>query len=208
ATLTPGVLAQQLPRSGEAGDTPPERTSFDAKSGVDLGGESFSTRGGLLEAAAGIWSRNPVLGQGWNSWGWAKSSENHRLVIAVDPHNGLLWLAAEAGALGLLLLYAVPVACLLRRPWLLWLWSIPTIATLLELVNPNLRNGHFAVAVWSMIALAILAPRPVLHGPLGEEVSQGRPPLKTYVEQWRRTCGYAIGWLRGGGKPLNNRSET
>ncbi len=199
-TLTPGVLAKELPRT-PTGNERPERDSFDTGSGVDLGGESFSTRGGLVDAGLDVWSRNPLLGTGWNGWGWAKSEENPRLALAVDPHNGLLWLVAETGVLGLLLLYAVPVLLALRRPRLAWLWVIPAIATLLELVNPNLRNGHFAVVIWVMIALLIAAPRSDIA--TTSAVDDGAPPpTPTIRRQWYTATSHAFAWLRG-----NPRSE-
>jgi len=157
-TLTPGVLAHQLPRASDPNYATQHRSSG-PESGADVGGESFSTRGGLVQAATAIWQRAPIVGSGWNSWGWAKSEENPRLVVAVDPHNGLLWLLAETGALGVLLLYAIPIALAVRRPRLAWLWAVPAVATLLELVNPNVRNGHFAVVVWVLVTLAMTAPR-------------------------------------------------
>lgn len=157
-TLTPGVLAHQLPRASDPNYATEHRSSG-PESGASVGGESFSTRGGLVQAATAIWQRAPIVGSGWNSWGWAKMQENPRLVVAVDPHNGLLWLLAETGALGVLLLYAIPIALAVRRPRLAWLWAVPAVATLLELVNPNVRNGHFAVVVWAFAALAMTAPR-------------------------------------------------
>ncbi|MGH3804618.1 MAG: hypothetical protein ACRDTD_31655, partial [Pseudonocardiaceae bacterium] len=150
-------------------------------------------------------SHNPVLGMGWNSWGWAKSDENPRLALAIDPHNGLLWLVAETGAVGLILLYAIPAVLALARPWALWLWAVPLVATLLELVNPNLRNGHFAVVVWALIALAMLAPASVLRKPATPQLklestpepeSLPSEPQLSLVDQWRQLATHSAAWLR------------
>lgn len=165
STLTPSVIRDGLPDRGKTYDTTkdPEQSTVDASTGVDLGGESASTRGKLARAAGKLWWRNPVAGIGWNGWGWGKSELAPMgpppivpLVVGVDPHNGLLWLLAEAGVLGVVLLYAIPAWVAARTPGRWWLWAPLVVATVLELVNPNLRNGHFAVAVWALAVLALM----------------------------------------------------
>jgi hypothetical protein len=136
--------------------------------GIDLGGRSVGTRRLLLETAIQVWRSSPLYGMGWNGWGWAKSDPSivaEPQLVAVDPHNGLTWLLVDAGLLGLLLLYAVPVVIALRRWDLWWLWAVPACATALEMVNPNLRNAHFAIAFWAFIAIAMVAaPKPRPYG--------------------------------------------
>lgn len=151
--------------------------------GIDSGGESVTSRGDMRVAATKVWLHNPVLGQGWNSWGWGKADENPRFVIAADPHTGFLWNLAETGALGLLLLYLVPAIAAWRNGHLWGLWLAVSCATVLELVNPNLRSGHFSVVFWVLVALGVLAD------------------TKSPRYQWRTWLRDSGNWLRGGEQP-------
>lgn len=129
--------------------------------GVDLGGRSVGTRRLLIETALQVWQSSPIVGNGWNGWGWAKSDPQvvaEPQLVAVDPHNGITWMLADAGLIGLLLLYAIPVIIAMRRWDLWWLWAVPACATALEMVNPNLRNAHFAIVFWAFLAIAMVAP--------------------------------------------------
>jgi hypothetical protein len=178
ATLVPGFIEKYVASSGDGGVP----IIIDNETGTDLGAASISTRGALIRAALGVWERNPIFGTGWNGWGWAKdepSLGDFQQMIAVDPHNGFTWLLADAGVLGLLLLYTVPVILVWRRWDLWWLLAVPGVATVLEMVNPNLRNGHFAVIVWAFIAIAFAA------APLERRYT---------IRQWLRD---AWNWLRG-----------
>ncbi len=177
-TLVPGFIEQHI-TSAESGAGP---TELPAGGADDDGAASISTRVALLNAAMHVWRINPVVGAGWNGWGWAKSDSDlgeYQQVVGVDPHNGFTWLLADAGVLGLLLLYLLPVILTFRRWDLWWLLAVPSVATALEMVNPNLRNGHFAVLVWAFLALAFAAT----------------PPAHRYTfTQWIRD---AWNWLRG-----------
>jgi hypothetical protein len=106
-------------------------------------------------------------------------SENLLQPVAVDPHNGFTWLLADTGMIGLVLLYLVPVLLCLRRLDLWWLLTVPVVATALEMVNPNLRNGHFAVLVWAFFALAFTASEPASRYTL------------------RHLAGDGLNWIRG-----------
>lgn len=175
-TLLPGFLSEYIVTE-EVDQTVAPPSSGDVV--IDPGGESLSTRGQLLRAAVDVWSRSPVVGTGWNGWGWAKGEGEYHQPIAVDPHNGFTWLLADTGVLGVLLLYLVPLALAWRRWDLWWLLAVPGVATMLEMVNPNLRNGHFAVLVWASIALAFAA----------------QPPEQRYtILRWLRD---AWDWVRG-----------
>ncbi|NUS72302.1 MAG: O-antigen ligase family protein [Corynebacteriales bacterium] len=178
-TLTPGFISAQLPES--RGGEEPERASSDPETGKDLGGESAGTRRTLAFAALEISQDNPILGTGWNGWGWDKSDANKELVVGIDPHNGFLWLQVDAGALGLILLYAIPLLAMRHRGYLWWLWAILATATALEAVNPNLRNARFAVVVWFLAALALLA-------------SEKPYPLRARISD-------SLAWLRGESSP-------
>ncbi len=188
-TLTPRFIAEQVSNPDENGDRSETMVSG---SGVDLGGDSFGTRTGLLRTAGKIWLRDPVAGVGWNAWGWAKSEQSRRLVVAIDPHNGLVWLLAEAGVLGLALLYWLPFVMALRRLHLWWLWAVPLVATALELINPNLRDGHFAVAVWTFFALGTAAG-----------LDRADPPGRYTIRRWISDAGQ---WVQG--KPLQSSPPT
>jgi len=177
STLLPGIIERYVSGGDSAGSV-----VGDPSSGPDLGGASISTRGALIRAALGVWERNPLLGTGWNGWGWAKSDASlgdFQQVVGVDPHNGFMWLLADAGVLGVILLYLVPVILTFRRWDLWWLLAVPGVATALEMVNPNLRNGHFAVLVWAFLALAFVA---------------APPPQRYTFRQWFRD---AWNWIRG-----------
>jgi hypothetical protein len=165
-TLTPSFIEKYV-GSGGGAEAAPE-TSIDPETGLDQGGASISTRGALFKAALEVWERNPVIGTGWNGWGWAKSTGEYAQVVGVDPHNGFTWLLADAGVLGVLLLYLLPVVLALRRWDLWWLLAVPGVATMLEMVNPNLRNGHFAVIVWAFLAIAFVAVPPARRYTLGQ----------------------------------------
>jgi hypothetical protein len=176
-TLVPGFVQEYL--TSDTGEPLQPAPSADS---VDQGGDSISTRAALLKAAVHVWRINPVLGTGWNGWGWAKSNADlgeYQQIVGVDPHNGFTWLLADAGVLGILLLYLIPVILALRRWDLWWLLAVPGVATALEMVNPNLRNGHFAVLVWAFLGLGFAAV----------------PPAQRYTfVQWIRD---AWNWLRG-----------
>ena len=158
STLTPGFVLQYLPKAG--GSSPTVVTAVDPETGLELGGDSISTRGGLFKSAVQIWSEHPFLGTGWNGWGWSKQHTDYPQVVAIDPHNGITWLLVDTGALGVLLLYLLPVVQALRRWDIWWVWAVPAVASMLEMVNPNLRVGHFAVIVWAFLALTFAAPAP------------------------------------------------
>jgi hypothetical protein len=177
STLLPGFIAQYVTEDGTAVAPSPQ---VDPETGVDQGGASISTRWALIKAAVDVWQRSPVVGTGWNGWGWAKGEPGaYQQLVAVDPHNGFTWLLADAGVLGLVLLYLAPVILALRRLDLWWLIAVPAVATALEMVNPNLRNGHFAVVVWAVLALAFAAT----------------PPARRYtVKNWVLD---AWDWIRG-----------
>lgn len=180
-TLTPAFMRAYV--GGDAASTTDVAVATDA-GGLDLGGQSLSTRGLLLRAALAVWQRNPLFGTGWNGWGWAKTQVDPSQPVAVDPHNGFTWLLADAGVVGLLLLYAVPVILVARRLDLWWLLAVPAVATALEMVNPNLRNGHFAIIVWVVVALAFAA---------------AKPEKRYTVRQW---FGDGWDWVRG--RPANS----
>jgi hypothetical protein len=174
STLTPSFVLQYLPNAGGGADSTIV-TAVDPETGVDLGGASISTRSGLIRSALQIWSEHPLLGTGWNGWGWAKQHTDYPQVVGIDPHNGITWLLVDTGVLGLLLLYLLPVVQAVRRLDLWWLWAVPAVATALEMVNPNLRIGHFAVLVWAFLALGFAAPAPT------RRFSLARLPRQAYT---------------------------
>jgi hypothetical protein len=177
STLVPAFIEQRIVHDASGPAAPP--ASIDPAAGVDRGAASISTRTALIKAAVDVWSRNYVVGTGWNGWGWAKDEGPYKQLVAVDPHNGFTWLLTDAGALGVLLLYLIPIVLALRRWDLWWLLAVPGVATALEMVNPNLRNGHFAVLFWAFLAIAFVAP----------------PPEQRYT--FRRWLRDAWNWLRG-----------
>jgi hypothetical protein len=157
STLLPGFVERYVDSSDSDGPI----VVIDPETGADLGAASLSTRGSLIRTAIAVWERNPVLGNGWNGWGWAKGDAalgKVQQVVAVDPHNGFTWLLADAGVLGVILLYLVPAVFAWRRWDLWWLLAVPGVATALEMVNPNLRNGHFAILVWAFMGVAFAVP--------------------------------------------------
>jgi hypothetical protein len=172
-TIAPEFLVPYLPHLGANGG--PGASLSLGDEGVDQGGASVSTRAKLLHTAVEVWERYPITGNGWNGWGWAKMqiSDELKQPVAVDPHNGFTWLLADTGILGLLLLYLAPVIAAVRRLDLWWLTTIPAVATALEMVNPNLRNGHFAVLVWAFFALIFAAREPASRYTLGHLATDG-----------------------------------
>ncbi|MDQ1652130.1 MAG: O-Antigen ligase [Cryptosporangiaceae bacterium] len=156
-TLAP-FLVPYLPKFGSGSAV----SSITLGASADEGGDSLSTRSRLLRTAIEVWQHNVVVGNGWNGWGWGKMQVSQNLLqpVAVDPHNGFTWLLADTGMVGIVLLYLVPMLLCLRRLDLWWLLTIPVVATALEMVNPNLRNGHFAVLVWAFFAIAFTASEP------------------------------------------------
>jgi hypothetical protein len=135
------------------------------------GGGSFATRGHLWRAAWSMGADSPVIGHGWGSWGFLRQQYSPVLLETADPHNGYLYAFAEGGALGVLVIYLVPVLVLFRRGLPMWLRATLIVALALEIANPNVFKPHYLVLVVPLVVLAAMWQR---QSPSTDD--EARPP--------------------------------
>jgi hypothetical protein len=120
---------------------------------------TFATRDSLTSAAFKLFGRSPLYGTGWGGWGWHKEDVNGALSVALDPHSGVLWILVEAGLLGLVAFYAVPVSGLfVGRPRRWPVAAVFAVALGGEVFSSAVRNPHFSMLFFSLAALLLVVP--------------------------------------------------